>query len=191
MAVNIKFNEVGIFGIVVGVVGAAYGIWQEKKRSDISKKLDVSLEELEKKTPVDIREDIVNKATMNAVDRVVSAAVQQAVEKVSDQIRSDADSMIRKDVDRVYADLKDGMQERVNEEIDAIDYDEMRSSVRRKAEQKVFDEFCGVVNLGKMFGSGQVRSGGSYSLNEVSGILDQFWSDSDKQKALNTIFGNR
>ncbi len=191
MAVNIKFNEVGIFGIVVGVVGAAYGIWQEKKRSDLSKKLDASLEELEKKTPVDIREDIVNKATMNAVDRVVSAAVQQAVEKVSDQIRSDADSMIRKDVDRVYADLKDGMQERVDEEIDAIDYDEMRSSVRRKAEQKVFDEFCSIVNLGKMFGSGQYKPNGNMSMGEVKGIMEQFYFDSEKLEALKTIFGNR
>lgn len=190
MAINIKFNEVGIIGIVVGVIGTAYGIWRDKKANDIGKKLNRAIDELDKSTVVDVQQDIITAATNRAVERQVASAVKKAIDNVSKQIRDDCDSMIRKDVDRVYSDLKESVQERVSEEIASIDYDEMRADIRRKAERKVFDEFCNVSNIGRVFGNVMRGSNNAVqSMEEVSGILSQFWSDSDKIKALNTIFG--
>ena len=190
MSINIKFNEVGIIGLVIGAIGTGYGIWREKRSNDLAKKLDTTLSSLESKTKVDISQDVIDKAVKNAVERHANACVKKVAQETADLIRDDMDSMIRKDVDRVYNDLKESVQERVSEEIASIDYDEMRAEIRRKAERKVFDEFCNVSNIGRVFGN-VVRGSNNavQNMEEVSGILSQFWSDSDKIKALNTIFG--
>lgn len=189
MSVNIKFNEVGIISLVVGAIGTVYGIVQAKKANDVSKKLSKAIDELDKSTVVEVQNDIIAAATNRAVERQVASAVKKAIDNVSKQIRDDCDSMIRKDVDRVYNDLKENVQERVSEEIASIDYDEMRADIRRKAERKVFDEFCNATSIGRVFGNVVRGSNNIQNMEDVSGILSQFWSDSDKIKALNTIFG--
>lgn len=153
MAINIKFNELGIFGIVIGVAGTIYGVIQANKTDKVARKLDKSIDDLDRRTVVNVQKDIIEKATMNAVERQVSGAVKKAIDEVSEQIRSDCDSMIRKDVDRVYSDLKDSVQERVSEEIATIDYDEMRNDIRRKAEHKVFEEIGDVMSAWKLLGN--------------------------------------
>lgn len=190
MAINIKLNEVGIISLVVGAIGTVYGIVQAKKTNDVGKKLSKAIDELDKSTVVNVQQDIITAATNRAVERQVASAVKKAIDNVSQQIRDDCDSMIRKDVDRVYSDLKESVQERVSEEIASIDYDEMRADIRRKAERKVFDEFLNAGSIGRVFGNVMRGSNNAIqNMEDVSGILSQFWSDSDKIKALNTIFG--
>ena len=189
MSINVRFNEVGIIGLVVGAIGTVYGIVQAKKTNDVGKKLNKTIDQLDKSTVVEVQQDIIETATNKAVERQVASAVKKAIDKVSEQIRSDCDSMIRKDVDRVYNDLKESVQERVSEEIASIDYDELREDIRRKAEHKVFEEVCGVMNVGKMFGN--VATGRGVDLSDVSDILNQFTFSSDKQKALDTLLGSR
>ncbi len=152
MAISIKFNEVGIIGLVVGAIGTAYGIWRDKKANDVSKKLSKAIDQLDKSTVIEVQNDIIETATNKAVERQVASAVKKAIDNVSKQIRDDCDSMIRKDVDRVYSDLKESVQERVSEEIAALDYDELREEIQRKAEHKVFEEVKDAMNVGKIFG---------------------------------------
>lgn len=189
MSINVRFNEVGIIGLVVGAIGTVYGIVQAKKTDNVGKKLGKAIDQLDKSTVIEVQHDIIEAATNKAVERQVASAVKKAIDRVSEQIRSDCDSMIRKDVDRVYNDLKESVQERVSEEIASIDYDEMRADIRRKAEHKVFEEVCGVMNVGKIFGN--VATGRSrVDLSDVSDILNQFTFSSDKQKALSTLLGS-
>ena len=152
MSINIKFNEVGIIGLVIGAIGTGYGIWREKRSNDLAKKLDTTLSSLESKTNVDISQDVIDKAVKNAVERHANACVKKVAQETADLIRDDMDSMIRKDVDRVYNDLKESVQERVSEEIASIDYDEFREEIQRKAEHKVFEEVKDAMNVGKIFG---------------------------------------
>ena len=159
MAINIKFNEAGIIGLVVGAIGTVYGIIQAKKTNDVSKKLNRTIDELDRSTVVEVQQAIIDQATNRAVERQVASAVKKAIDNVSEQIRSDCDSMIRKDVDRVYNDLKESIQERVSEEIAAIDYDEFREEIQRKVEHKVFEEVKDAMNVAKIFG-GAVRGRG-------------------------------
>jgi hypothetical protein len=152
MAINIKFNEVGIIGLVIGAIGTGYGIWREMKSNNLAKKLDTTLSSLESKTTVDISQDVIDKAVKNAVEHHANACVKKVAQETADLIRDDMDSMIRKDVDRVYNDLKESVQERVSEEIASIDYDEFREEIQRKAEHKVFEEVKDAMNVGKIFG---------------------------------------
>ena len=189
MAINIKFNELGIFGIIVGAAGTIIGGILLKKGNDIAKKLDRSIEDLDKNTVVDIQQNLIEKATEQAVERQVSGAVKKAIENVSSQIRSDMDSMIRKDVDCVYSDMKDNIQERVSEEIDSIDYDELRNDIRRKAERKVLDEVMSFSGIGQVFSG--VRNVANGDLGGISDILSQFDSDWDRTQALKTLLAKR
>ena len=152
MSINVRFNEVGIIGLVVGAIGTVYGIVQAKKTNDVGKKLSKAIDQLDKSTVIEVQHDIIETATNKAVERQVASAVKKAIDKVSEQIRSDCDSMIRKDVDRVYSELKESVQERVSEEIASIDYEEFREEIQRKAEHKVFEEVKDAMNVGKIFG---------------------------------------
>ena len=152
MSINVKWNDLGIVGVVVGVIGTAYGIWREKKSNDLSKKLNKAIDQLDKSTVIEVQNDVIETATNKAVERQVASAVKKAIDKVSEQIRGDCDSMIRKDVDRVYNNLKESVQERVSEEVASIDYDEFREEIQRKAEHKVFEEVKDAMNVGKIFG---------------------------------------
>ena len=190
MAISIKFNEVSIIGVVVGVIGTVYGIWREKKSNDLAKKLDTTLSSLEGKTKVDISQDVVNKAVKNAVERHANAAAKKAADETADLIRSDMDSMIRKDVDRVYSDLKGKVSERVDEEIDNLDFDTMTEEAKNKFGKIAFDTMCNRSGLsGRLVKVADRAVNGQIDLTTVSGILDQFWSDGEKIKALKMIFG--
>lgn len=189
MGINIKFNEMGILGIVLGIGGAIFAGIQTKHANDIARKLDRSIDTLDKSTVLQVQQSIIDVATNKAVERQVSGAVRTAVDNVSTKIRSDMDSMIRRDVDCVYNELKNSVKDRMAKEVANIDYDELRSEIKEMAKEKVFDEFCRWGNVGKMFGN--VARGNSVDLTDVSDILSQFTFDSDRQKALDTIFGNR
>jgi hypothetical protein len=190
MAINIKFNEVGIIGIVVGVIGTAYGIWREKKGNDLAKKLDTTLSSLESKTKVDISQDVVNKATKNAVERHANAYAKKAAEEAADLIRDDMDSMIRKDVDRVYNELKGKVDKRVDEEIENLDFDAMTEEAQKRFGKIAFDTMCNRSGFsGQLMRVADRAVNGQIDLTTVTGILDQFWSDSEKIEALKMIFG--
>jgi len=159
MAISIKLNEVGIISLVVGAIGTVYGIVQAKKTNDVGKKLSKAIDELDKSTVVNVQQDIITAATNRAVERQVASAVKKAIDNVSQQIRDDCDSMIRKDVDRVYSDLKESVQERVSEEIASIDYDKFREEIQRKAEHKVFEEVKDAMNVARIFGGAVTGKG--------------------------------
>lgn len=190
MAISIKFNEVGIVGIVVGVIGTVYGIWREKKSNDLAKKLDTTLSSLEGKTKVDISQDVVNKAVKNAVERHANAAAKKAADETADLIRSDMDSMIRKDVDRVYSDLKGKVTERVDEKIENLDFDAMTEEAKNRFGKIAFDTMCNRSGLsGRLVKVADRAVNGDFDLDDLSDILSQFTYSSDKKEILKLLLG--
>lgn len=190
MAINIKFNEVGIVGIVVGVVGTVYGIWREKKSNDLAKKLDTTLSALENKTRVDISQDVVNKAVKNAAERHANAAAKKAADETADLIRSDMDSMIRKDVDRVYSDLKGKVTERVDEEIDNLDFDAMTEEAQKKFGKMAFDAMCHRSGFsGQLIRTADNVINGDYDLSDLTELVKQFPYSGDKKEIVRAFLG--
>ncbi len=190
MAINIKFNEVGVIGIVVGVIGTAYGIWREKKGNDLAKKLDTTLSSLESKTKVDISQDVVNKATKNAVERHANAYAKKAAEEAADLIRDDMDSMIRKDVDRVYNELKGKVDKRVDEEIENLDFDAMTEDAQKRFGKMAFDTMCNRSGFsGQLVRVADRAVNGEIGLEDLSDILSQFTYSSDKKEILKMLLG--
>ena len=190
MSINTKFNEVGIIGLVIGAIGTGYGIWREKKSNDLAKKLDTTLSSLESRTNVDISQDVIDKAVKNAVERHANACVKKVAQETADLIRDDMDSMIRKDVDRVYNELKSKVDKRVDEEIKNLDFDTMTEEAQKKFGKMAFDSMCNRSGFsGQLVRIADRAVNGQIDLTTISGILDQFWSDSEKIEALKMIFG--
>lgn len=190
MAINIKFNEVGIIGLVVGVVGTAYGIWRDKKSNDLAKKLDTTLSSLESKTKVDISQDVVNKATKNAVERHANTYAKKAAEEAADLIRDDMDSMIRKDVDRVYNELKGKVDKRVDEEIENLDFDAITEEAQKRFGKMAFDSMCNRSGFsGQLVRVADRAVNGEIGLEDLSDILSQFTYSSDKKEILKMLLG--
>ena len=190
MAINIKFNEVGIIGIVVGVIGTAYGIWRDKKGNDLAKKLDTTLSSLESKTKVDISQDVVNKAMNNAIERRTDVYVKKAAEETADLIRDDMDSMIRKDVDRVYNELKGKVDKRVDEEIENLDFDAMTEEAQKRFGKMAFDSMCNRSGFsGQLVRVADRAVNGEIGLEDLSDILSQFTYSSDKKEILKMLLG--
>ena len=190
MSINLNGKELGIAGVIIGVAGTVYGIWREKKSNDLAKKLDTTLTNLENKTEVNISQDVVNKAVKNAVERHASAAAKRAADQAGENIRDDMDSMIRKDVDRVYSELKGKVSERVDEEINNLDFDAMTEEAQKKFGKMAFEQMCNRTGIsGKLIRTADRAINGNFDLTDVSEILDQFTYSSDKMKVLNALLG--
>lgn len=190
MSINVKWNDLGIVGVVVGVIGTAYGIWREKKSNDLAKKLDMTLSSLESKTKVDISDDVVNKAVRNAAERHASAATKRVADEVGERLRDDMGSMIRKDVDRVYSELKGKVSDRVDEEIESLDFDAMTEEAQKKFGKMAFDRMCRNSGFsGQLVRTADNAINGNFSLDDLSDILRQFPFSGDKKEVIKAFLG--
>lgn len=131
---NNTFETMGAFGIVLGAIGLVWGIFQTKKSNDVAKKLDISMAELEKRTPISISEDMVKKAATNAIDREVS----RVVTATANNVRNDIKDVIRKKVNTEIEKNIDGIHDRVEDKIDELisEIDESAFIADMKAEAK-------------------------------------------------------
>ena len=84
-----NIDVASIFGMIFGLGGLLFAAYQVKKQDDLAKKLDLSIEELEKKTSVEVTDSAVNKALDRAVEREVRSAVADAVRDVKNDIHAE------------------------------------------------------------------------------------------------------
>lgn len=138
---NIKLENMGAFGIVIGAVGILWGAYQTKKNNDVAKKLGLTLTELEGKTHVDLKEDIVNTAMMNAVKRKAN----KIVDYTADQIRGDLKKEIKTRVSEAVAESLDSVHDAVDEKVDEmiakIDEEKFISEMKADAKKAMATKF--------------------------------------------------
>lgn len=147
-------------GIVGGIIAIGYAIFQTKKMKDTANKLEMSLEDVAKRTPVDIQKAFLDKAVERAVDREVHKAVQNSANFVTQQIQSDMDGMIRKDVNAHYADIRNGVEERVTNAVSEIDVDALKKDIREKVGNKMVSQLWNMSGIGKMLGGNDSSASG-------------------------------
>ncbi len=136
----------GVFGILAGLGGLGFAIWQTKKADDLAKKIDSSLSDLESKTVVDVSNDVVDKAIRSAAEHAVERAVNEAKKEVIREIRTEVKNQVRKEVDanvkRIGADVTDEIAERVAN----IDEAALQERITKRAEDMVVKKFDGSLN---------------------------------------------
>ena len=143
MKTNFNFDAAGTFGILFGLAGLGFAAWQAKKHDDLAKKLDLSIEELAKKTPVEISDSMVEKAVQTATDREVKAAVHEASKSVKTEANKTLCAEVQKEVNAAKDTIKAEVGEVISRQVALIDEGTARAEVVKRAEEKVLQKFDG------------------------------------------------
>lgn len=132
--------------IVFGTAIVTLGCIAVSKINKIGKKFDKGVTDIESITVKEIQDRVVEDAVRNAAEDKVGQYVYRAHKEVMDIARDE----IRKEVTPAVKEAKDSIKDQVTTEITAqvanIDIDDMRKSVREKAEGQVLSKFKGDMN---------------------------------------------
>lgn len=132
---------VGVAGIAVGLIGVGYALGTRSKMARISEKLDRSIEDLAGQMPVDIPNDLIERAA----EKAVAYEVKQAVSKVTDAVVADVKRDIHKQVsdavESEYSSIKDRVLEELVTEASKIDAKRVRADVERAAKERALEKF--------------------------------------------------
>lgn len=132
---------VGLLGISVGLIGVGYAIGTHSKMAIISENLDRSIEDLASKTPVDIPEDMIRRATEKAVAYEVKQVVKKVTDTVIADVKRDIHRQVSDAVDSEYSAIKDTVLKELTEEASKIDAKRVRSDVERAAKERALNKF--------------------------------------------------
>ena len=136
-------NGLGALGIVMGIGGLLFAGWQAKKQNELEEKIGIAMKDLENKTPVEIKEEMVSKAIRNAVDREVRNAVNDTVKSVKADIHKEVETEVRKEVNASFQTIKAETAEKISNQVALIDEGALKAEVTKKAEDKILKKFDG------------------------------------------------
>ena len=138
---NIKVENLGAIGIIVGVAGMIWGGWQSKKMNDVAKKLNTTLTDLEGKTNVELQEDVVNTAMMNAVKRKANKIVEQTADQVHGDLKKEIKTRVGKAVEESLDSVHDAVSDKIDEMVARIDEEKFIEGMKADAKKAMAAKF--------------------------------------------------
>jgi hypothetical protein len=132
---------VGLLGVTFGLVGIGYALGTHSKMAKISEKLDRSIEDLAGNTPVDIPNDLIERAVEKAVADEVKQAVSKATDAAIVSIKRDIHKQVSDAVESEYSNIKETVLEELTNEAAKIDAKRVRSDVERAAKEIALEKF--------------------------------------------------
>lgn len=137
-----KFDSfVGLLGVSFGLVGIGYAACMHTKMAQISENLNHSIDDLASHTPVDIRDDMIERAVEKAVTLEVKQAVSKATERALVDVKKDIHKQISDAVEEEYSDIKDVVLKELIDEAAKIDTKRVRADVERAAKEHALEKF--------------------------------------------------
>ena len=137
MANRMNYEGFGILGILAGLGGLAYAVYQSNKMSKVAQKIDMTLEDVERKTNVDVEKSIVDAAIEKAVNRKVDKAANEAVASVKADFHQTISSKVDKAVDEQYTRISEEVGEKVTREIEGITKEKLSNSITTKLQPEL------------------------------------------------------
>lgn len=139
---NNKFDGIiGFVGIGLGLIGIGYAIGTHSKMAKISDNLERSIDDLASQVPVDIPNDMIERA----VDKAVAYEVKQAVCRVTDKVKHDVEYDMHKQIgdaiEQEYSNIKEVVLKNITEEASKIDAKRVRYDVEKAAKEKALEKF--------------------------------------------------
>ena len=138
-----KTDVKAVFGIAIGLAGVVYGVYSQHKMNKIAAKLNIAIEELSEKTPVEVSEEVVAVATEKAIDREVCIVAHKAALACSAEMASTVRKEVRQTIDVEFVKLSEQVSDEIANQVANIDKEALSNKVTRKAEQKILDKFDG------------------------------------------------
>jgi len=168
-------DRFGALGILTGLFGIGYGYLQMRKMKKTAEALDLSIEEMSKKIPVDIEKAVLDKAIQKAADREVRSSVQTTSQAIIKSAREDMSKKIREEVSGAYEEIKGGVHDQIHREVSEIDIDEMKSDIKQEVKDEVFKKVCDLGGIANLFTKRSYGGyGNSIDLDSAKDILDLF-----------------
>ena len=129
--------------IGVGTVLIGIGGWVASKVNKMAKKLDLSVKELDAATVQDIQQAMVEDAANNAAETKVGDYVRRARNDIMDTAKAELKSEVSTAVTAAKKDIHDKVAGEISDQAAKIDMDELKKTVRARAEEKVLSKFDG------------------------------------------------
>ena len=136
----------GPIGIVFGIAGIGFSIYQTTKMKETSDKIDMTIDELKNDSAIDIKQAVVDKAIERAVEREVRLAVSDTARRVRDDIREEIRTKVKHEVEEQYNKIADETAEKISNQVAQIDEYALKERVTKKAEDKVMRKLDGCLD---------------------------------------------
>lgn len=146
MKSSFNIDGTSVLGFVFGLAGIAFGIWQAKKADDIAKKIDAFIEDIDEKTPVEVKEEIVNKAIEKAVAREVKSAVSRTADRIHDDSMKEIKTQVGEAVENEKDAVKERVKTRVKDIVNSIDQEEFEADMKKEAKKIMIEKFNKTLN---------------------------------------------
>lgn len=134
-------NFVGFLGIAAGILGVGYALGMHSKMAKISDNLERSIDDLASKTPVDIPNDMIERAMEKAVANEVKQIVSRTADRVIVDVKNDIHRQVSDAVESEYSNIKDTVLSALTEEASKIDAKRVRADVERAARDHALEKF--------------------------------------------------
>lgn len=170
MKTDFDFNGAGIFGIIIGICGVAFAGWQAKKTREACNKLGVAMESVEKNTPVDIRQDIVDKAIERAVDREVVRASEKSIAVIQSNMKDAVHKRVKEAVDDDLSRIDTTVKAKAKELVDGIDKEAFRQKIVDAGAETLSNDFSHSLD-GLL---ADAKSKVTYMTSTISGLAEAF-----------------
>lgn len=135
------FNkEIGMLIGGVFIVGVA---WACIKVVQIADKVGMTIDELSKKTSVDIEHSIIDQAVQKAVNREVGPAVVRTSNAAVRDISDDIKSQVRKSVHEAYSNVDKLVSDEILRQVANLDIERLKGKVASQAKNDVLKKLDG------------------------------------------------
>jgi hypothetical protein len=139
---NNKYDGfVCLLGIGIGLVGVGYAIGTRSKMARISENLNRSIDELASQMPVDIPNDMIQRATEKAVAYEVKKTVGKATDGIMVEIKRDIHKQVSDAVESEYSNVKGTVLDELVNAASKIDVGRVRSDVEKAAKEHALQKF--------------------------------------------------
>ena len=133
-------NAVGIIGLAVGMIGVGYALGARSKMTKISEKIDMSIDDIANKTPVDISDSLIERATEKAVAYEVKQAVSKATDATIADMKRDIHKQVSDAINTEYSSIKTSVLNEITNEAAKIDVNRVRADIEKAAKEAVMDK---------------------------------------------------
>lgn len=137
-----KFDGIiGVAGAAIGLIGIGYAFATHSKMAKISENLDRSIDELASRMPVDIPDNMIERAVEKAVAFEVKQVAGKTAECIIDDVKRDIHKQVSDAVEAEYSDIKAVVLKELTDEAAKIDAKRVRADVERAAKTRALEKF--------------------------------------------------
>lgn len=142
MTINTSNNSIinTVIGIA-GLIGIGYAISTHNKMTKVSKRLELTIDQLAEDMTIDIPQTMVEKAVEKAVHTEAKKAVEKATAEALAELRRDIRANVTAAVDKEYETIKDSVLKETAVAASKINVDRVRRDVEAAAEKMALEKF--------------------------------------------------